>query len=412
MSDTSKSSKFNNIDPKVVIIVLVILAVVGLSVMGAFRFRSPIPAVGTAKTAQNIILPGELSVTFPEQGQAAVGTDTFGVIAASPDQPSIPIASVAKIMTAHLVLKTYPLKPGEEGPSLTITAEDVAGYKYAIQNNHSYLPVALGETLTERQLLQGLMLPSGNNIADTLGRWIAGTDEAFVDKMNETAKALGMTNTHYADASGADEATVSNAVDQIIMAQAAMQDPAFCEIIAMPQAVLPVAGKVYNVNSMLGKHGIVGIKTGSGVIAGGNFVSAAPIVDGSEKHYILTAVLGSRKPNENLKSALEANAQILEQVRPQFKTFTLEPPANGFGKITTPWHTESELTVNEPIQVFGYPGMEIAYSIDLLEVKLPAAPGTDVATLTIQTGKTSKTYMMQNKVQIDSPGFIWRLIRN
>jgi D-alanyl-D-alanine carboxypeptidase (penicillin-binding protein 5/6) len=196
------------------------------------------------------------------------------------------------------------------------------------------------------------------------------------------------------------------------MAQAAMQDSAFREIVAMPQAVLPVVGKVYNVNAMLGKHGIVGIKTGSGVIAGGNFVSAAPIEDGSEKHYILAAVLGSRKPNQNLKSALDTNAQILDQVRPQFKTFTLEPPANGFGKITTPWHTESELTVNEPIQVFGYPGMEIAYSIDPLEVKFPVAPGTDVATLTIQIGKTSKTYMMQNKMQIDSPGFIWRLTRN
>jgi len=315
-------------------------------------------------------------------------------------------------MTAYLVLKAYPLQPGEEGPSLTITDEDVAGYKYAVQNNHSYLPVASGTALTERQLLQGLMLPSGNNIADTIGRWIAGTNEAFIDKMNETAKALGMTNTHYADASGADEATVSNAADQIIMAQAAMQDPTFREIVAMPQAVLPVAGKVYNVNAMLGKHGIVGIKTGSGVIAGGNFVSAAPIVNGSEKHYILAAVLGSRKPNENLKSAFDANAQILDQVRPQFKTFTIEPPANGFGKIITPWHTESELTVNETIQVFGYPGMKIDYSIEPLEVKLPVLPGTDVATLTIRTGKTSKTYMMQNKVQIDKPGFIWRLIRN
>ncbi|HYE83187.1 MAG TPA: D-alanyl-D-alanine carboxypeptidase [Clostridia bacterium] len=412
MSDTSKSSKSTNITPKGVIAALFILAVVGLSAMGAFRFSSPIPAVGTAAAAQNIVLPGELSVSFPEQGQSAVGTDTFGVIAASPDQTPIPIASVAKIMTAYTVLKTHPLQPGEEGPSLTMTAEDVAGYKYAIQNNHSYLPVALGKSFTERQLLQGLMLPSGNNIADTLGRWVAGTNEAFVAKMNETAKAMGMTDTHYADASGANEATVSNAVDQIIIAQAAMQDPVFREIVAMPQAVLPVAGKVYNVNSMLGKHGIVGIKTGSGVIAGGCFVSATPVVNGSEKHYIIAAVLGSRKANQNLKSALEANAQILDQVRPQFKSFTLEPPANGFGKITTPWHTESELIVNETIQVFGYPGMKVAYSIDPLEVKLPAAPGTDVATLTIQTGKTSKTYMMQNKVQIDPPGLLWKLIRN
>lgn len=412
MSNTSKQIKPINFLSKGTIAAIIALIFVGLIMLGAFRFTRPIPAVGTAKASQDIVLPGELSVSFPEQGQAAVGTDTFGVIAASPDQTPLPIASVAKTMTAYMVLKAYPLKPGEEGPSLTMTAEDVAGYEYAVQNKHSYLPVALGTALTERQMLQGLMLPSGNNIADTLGRWVSGTNEAFVEKMNETAKALGMSNTHYADASGADEATVSNAVDQIIIAQAAMQDPAFREIVAMPQAVLPVAGKVYNVNAMLGKHGIVGIKTGSGIIAGGNFVSAAPIENGSEKHYIIAAVLGSRKPNQNLKSAFDANAQILEQVRPQFKTFTLEPPANGFGKIITPWHTESELTVKEPIQVFGYPGMKMDYSIEPLEVKLPVLPGTDVATLTIQTGKTSQTYMMQNKVQIDKPGFIWRLIRN
>lgn len=411
MSETSKPSKHISIPPKGAIVLIIILAIAGLGVMGAFRFNSPIPTVSTTTTTQNIELPGELSVTFPDQGQSAVGTDTVGVIAASSDQAPIPIASVAKIMTAYMVLQAHPLQPGEEGPSLTMTAEDVADYKYALKNNYSLLPVTLGEKLTERQLLQGLMLPSGNNIAETLGRWVAGTNEAFVDKMNETAKALGMTNTYYADASGANEATVSNATDQIKIAQAAMQDPVFREIVAMPQAVLPVAGKVYNVNSMLGKHGIVGIKTGSGVIAGGCFVSATPIVNGSEKQYIIAAVLGSRKANQNLKSALESNAQILDQVRPQFELHTLTPPENGFGKITTPWHTESDLVVNEPIQVFGHPGMKAAYSIDPLDIKLPAAPGTDVATLTIQIGKTSKTFTMQNKEQIDPPGLLWKLIR-
>lgn len=411
MSDSSKSSKSGAIAPKGVIALVLVLVIAGLGVMGAVRFNSPIPAVGASTSTPNIVLPGQFSVTFPDQGESAVGTDTFGVIASSSDQTPIPIASVAKIMTAYIVLKEHPLKPGEEGPSLTMTAEDVAGYKFAAENNYSLLPVTLGEKLTEKQLLEGLMLPSGNNIADTLGRWVAGSDEAFVAKMNETAKSLGMTNTHYADASGANEATVSNAVDQIKIAQAAMQDPVFREIVAMPQAVLPIAGKVYNVNNMLGKHGIVGIKTGSGTIAGGCFVSAAPVVDGSEKHYIIVAVLGSRKANQNLQSALEANVQILEQARSQFKSYTLTPPTNGFGTITTPWHTHSNLAVNGPIQVFGYPGMKVAYSIEPKEVKLPAAPGTDAATLTIQTGKTPQTVSMQNTEEINPPGFLWRLFR-
>lgn len=411
MPDSSKSPKSNSIAPRGVISLIIIVIIVGLGVLGAVRFSSQIPALAATATEKNVAIPGQFVVTFPESGESAVGTDTFGVISSSSDQTPIPIASVTKIMTAYIVLKEHPLKIGEEGPSLTINEQDVADYEFGKQNNYSLLPVALGEKLTERQLLEGLMLPSGNNAASTLGRWIAGTDEAFVAKMNETAKSLGMTNTQYADASGANEATVSNAVDQIKIAQAAMQDPVFREIVAMPQATLPVAGKVYNVNNMLGKHGIVGIKTGSGVNAGGCFVSATPIVDGTEKHYLIAAVLGSRKANQNLQSALDANAQILDQVRDQFKTYELTPPAKGFGKIVTPWHTQSSLTVNGPIKVFGYPDMKVEYSINPLPVKLPAVPGTDIATLTIQAGKMSQSVTMQNTERINPPGLLWKLIR-
>ncbi|WP_418790854.1 D-alanyl-D-alanine carboxypeptidase family protein [Phosphitispora sp. TUW77] len=409
MSDNQKLYK--SIDPKAIFVLVIILFIIGLAIIGIVRFNSPIPDIDATTSAQNIVLPGQFSVAFPDQAQSAIGTDTFGVIASSPDQNPVPIASVAKIMTAYLVLKAHPLQPGEDGPTLTMTDQDVAGYQSAIEKNYSRLPVTAGEELTERQLLEGLLLPSGNNIADTLGRWVAGSDEAFIAKMNDTAKSLGMTNTHYADASGANEATVSNAVDQIKIAQAAMQDPVFREIVAMPDATLPLAGKVYNVNWMLGKHGIVGIKTGSTTKAGGCFVSAAPVVNGSEKHYIIAAVLGSKKANRNLQSALEANARILDEVRPQFKSYTLTPPENGFGQITTPWHSQSDLQVSQPIQVFGYPGMKVSYFINPLAIKLPAAPGTDVATLTVQTGKTSQTVSMQNTEKINPPGFFWKIFR-
>lgn len=410
MSDTKKLSY--SIDPKSVIALVIGLLIIGVVSMGVVRFFSSIPAIEATKSAENIVLPGQFSFTPPEKGESAVGSDKFGVIASSPDQTPIPIASVAKIMTAYIVLKAHPLKPGEDGPSLKITEQDVADYEFGVKNNYSVLKVALGESLTERQLLQGLMLPSGNNIANTLGRWIAGSDEAFVAKMNETAKSLGMTNTHYADASGAEEATVSNAVDQIKIAQAAMQDPVFREIVVMPQATLPVAGKVFNVNSMLGKHGIVGIKTGSGVIAKGCFVSAAPLVNGTEKHYIIGAVLGSEKAGQNLKSALDANVQILDEARPQFKLYTLTPPANGYGKVTTPWGSQSDLQLSQPIQFFGYPGMKVPYSIKPKAInKFPIAPGTEVATLTIQMGEKPTDFPMQNKEQIDAPGPLWKVIR-
>jgi D-alanyl-D-alanine carboxypeptidase (penicillin-binding protein 5/6) len=393
--------------------ILVLGIIVLIIAAGIIQVIRPYPKIEAKPVSQTTELPGSFSVTFPAQGESAVGTENFGVIASTDDQTPVQIASVAKIMTAYLVLQTYPLKTGQNGPSLTMNAQDVADYEYGLNNGHSVLKVEEGESLTEKQLLQGLMLPSGNNIASTLARWVSGSEEAFVQKMNETAKSLGMTDTNYADASGASTETVSNAVDQLKIAQAAIEDPIFREIVAMPQATLPVAGTVYNVNSLLGKHDIVGIKTGSTTAAGGCFVSATPVAAGKEKHYIIGVVLG-QKTAQSLDSALNANVEILDQVRSQFKLYPITQPSTGFGQIITAWHAKSDLTTTQPIQIFGYPGMKLSFSIELLKTQLPLSPSENVANLKIQSqsGQELLTVPLQNTQQINKPGFLWRLLRN
>lgn len=406
-SAKSKYAKRSSVNKRpLVLLVALIVCIAGIII----QFNRSYPSTEAKPTSSTATLPGQFSVTFPEQGESAVGTDSTGVIASTPDQTSVPIASVTKIMTAYLVLKAHPLKPGEDGPTLTMTAQDAADYINDLNSGYSVLKVAEGEQLTEKQLLEGLLLPSGDNVATTLGRWIAGSDAAFVAKMNETAKSLGMSKTHYNDASGVSPATVSNAVDQIKIAQAAMQDPVFRSIVAMPQATLPVAGTVYNVDGMLGKHGIVGIKTGSTSVAGGCFVSATPVVTGSKTHYIIGAVLG-QKTVKSLQSALNANADILDQVRSQFKLYTLDEPATGFGQLTTAWHSNSVLKASQPIEIFGYPGMKVSYSIDLPNPQLPIPAGKDVATLKIQSGQNVQNVPLQSSQPINPPGFLWRLFR-
>lgn len=381
-----------------------------ICVGGIFQFNRPYPIVEAKPTSPSTTLPGNFSVTFPEQGESAVGTDNLGVIASSPDQNPVPIASVTKIMTAYMVIKAHPLQPGEDGPILTMNEQDVSDYQNDLHNDYSVLKVELGEKLTEKQLLEGLMLPSGDNIASTLGRWVSGSEAAFIGKMNETAQSLGMNKTHYADVSGVSPATVSNAVDQIKVAQIAMQNPIFREIVAMPQATLPVAGTVFNVDAMLGKHGIVGIKTGSTLEAGGCFVSATPVVVGDETRYIIGAVLG-QKTVQSLQSALNANTNILDQVRSEFKLFNLTQPTTGFGQIIDAWHSNSVLEATKPIQIFGYPGMKISYSINLLNTQLPMLSGKNIATLKIQSGQDVQNVPLQNAQQVNSPGLLWRLIR-
>jgi serine-type D-Ala-D-Ala carboxypeptidase (penicillin-binding protein 5/6) len=214
------------------------------------------------------------STVWPAHGQAAVQMGQSQV-RAGPNQHAAPIASVAKVMTAYLVLRDRPLRPGEDGPTITLTDADVADTERRRRQQESVVPVVAGERLTELQALQALLLPSANNIAAVLARWDAGSADRFVARMNATARSLGMTHTRYTDPSGYDDATVSTAADQARLVDRAMRLPVFASIVATPSVTLPVAGTVHNTNTLLGHDGFVGVKTGSTAAAGGCFAFRA-----------------------------------------------------------------------------------------------------------------------------------------
>ena len=214
------------------------------------------------------------SAVWPAYGQAAVQIGQSQV-QAGPNQHAAAIASVAKVMTAYLVLRDHPLRLGQDGPTITLTDADVADTDRRRRQQESVVSIAAGEQLTERQALQALLLPSANNIAAVLARWDAGSTDRFVARMNATARSLGMTHTRYTDPSGYDDATVSTAADQVRIVDRAMRLPVFASIVATPSATLPVAGTVHNTNTLLGHNGFVGVKTGSTAAAGGCFAFRA-----------------------------------------------------------------------------------------------------------------------------------------
>jgi D-alanyl-D-alanine carboxypeptidase (penicillin-binding protein 5/6) len=214
------------------------------------------------------------STVWPMYGQAALQIGQSQV-QAGPNQHAAAIASVAKVMTAYLVLRDHPLRPGQDGPTITLNDADVADTDRRRGQEESVVPIAAGEQLTERQALEALLLPSANNIAAVLARWDAGSKNGFVARMNTAARSLGMTHTRYTDPSGYDDATVSTAADQVRLLDRAMRLPVFASIVATPSATLPVAGTVHNTNTLLGYDGFVGVKTGSTAAAGGCFAFRA-----------------------------------------------------------------------------------------------------------------------------------------
>jgi D-alanyl-D-alanine carboxypeptidase (penicillin-binding protein 5/6) len=280
------------------------------------RFAEQAPP--THRAAQVPATNGPFRLAWPREGEAAVAVDGLGSLGASGSQRPVPIASLAKVMTAYLVLEDHPLEPGEEGFGIRITQADVEDLHRRIALNQSVVAVETGEVLSERQALEALLLPSANNVAALLAVHEAGSVEAFVAEMNEAAAELGMRKTHYTDPSGFEDTTVSTAADQMKIGRAAMADPTFAEIVAMPATVLPVAGEVANFNELVGQEGFVGIKTGSDEAAGGCLLFARRIRVGGRTVITLGAVLGQREGDfiqAALASAKRLTASVAAAVR-------------------------------------------------------------------------------------------------
>ena len=234
-------------------------------------------------------------------------------VQAGPNQHAAAIASVAKVMTAYLVLRDHPLRLGQDGPTITLTDADVADTDRRRGQEESVVPIAAGEQLTERQALQALLLPSANNIAAVLARWDAGSADRFVARMNATARSLGMTHTRYTDPSGYDDATVSTAADQVRIVDRAMRLPVFASIVATPSATLPVAGTVHNTNTLLGHNGFVGVKTGSTDAAGGCFAfRAIRWIDG--KRTTITGVVLGQPGHDQIAAGLAAADAMVDRI--------------------------------------------------------------------------------------------------
>jgi D-alanyl-D-alanine carboxypeptidase (penicillin-binding protein 5/6) len=265
---------------------------------------SPTPAASPVE--QSGALGEAVSRTvWPAYGQAAFVRTGQPQVHAGPNQHPAAIASVAKVMTAYLVLRDHPLRLGEDGPTITLTDADVADTDRRRGHQESIVSIAAGEQLTELQALQALLLPSANNIAAVLARWDAGSTGRFVAQMNATARSLGMTRTRYTDPSGYDDATVSTAADQVRIVDRAMRVPVFASVVATTSATLPVVGTVHNTNALLGRDGFVGVKTGSDNAAGGCFAfRAVRWIDG--KRTTITGVVLGQPGRDQIAAGLAA----------------------------------------------------------------------------------------------------------
>lgn len=195
------------------------------------------------------------------------------------------------------------------------------------RQGQSVVAVQAGEQLTERQLLQALLIPSGNNIAQMLAILVAGSETRFTAEMNATARSLGMDHTTYTDPSGWDEGTVSTAADQLRVFRQALRFPVFRAIVSMPSVTLPVAGRVTNFNPLVSAG--YGGKTGSDSAAGGCLAFFTSVMFGGRPVTAVGVVLGQGQGSNTqaiLAAAGRAAEQMVQSAAPTSATSTQSAP--------------------------------------------------------------------------------------
>ena len=388
--------------------IALLLIVAAAATVNYFR---PIPAVApTHLLKTSDVVPGTApSLPWPTSGSGAIGVSGLGPIASSGNETALPAASVTKVMTALLVLEDSKLQKGDDGPNLTMGDSDVRAYQADLQDKQSVVKVESGEVLSLFQVLEGVLIPSANNLAETIARWDAGSIDAFVTKMNNRATALHLTHTKFADVSGASRNSVSTPSDLTALGMVAMQNDVFAQIVARGSVILPVAGTVYNVNAALGQSGILGIKTGSGLNTGANFLFAANVTVDNVTIVVYGCVMGV----PTLDSAFTKAKELLAAMAPALHVKRVIARNQSVANYTTAWGEQTDLVSAVDVNLAEWPGMVLRQSLSARSIVIdrPISPGTQEGTEHIVLGAYRLDVPLVTADQLYPPGRLWRLTR-
>lgn len=248
----------------------------------------------SASITNNALLLGD----FTAQGAIVMDNDSKIVLMEKNADKRFSMASTTKIMTALIGLEYYNLND-----ILTVQTTFTEG---------AIVGLTTGERLRFIDLLYAMLLPSGNDAATVIAQNYPGGEAAFVAAMNEKAAELSLSNTHFADPTGlTDREDYTTAHELAQLASIAIRNDIFSQVVSTKTKTITNLDNtkiytLYNLNILLGRYGIVGVKTGFTPEAGGILVTEK----NNQGHRTIIVVMKSENrfsDTEKLLSLLEGN---------------------------------------------------------------------------------------------------------
>lgn len=393
-------------------LIIAVLLVIAVTAYVYWALSRPLPAIKAQEptVSARTMVPQAGSLAWPGVGQSAVGIADSDILQTHGKQAGEPTASTAKLITVLCVLSRRPLTAGQQGPVITMADNDVAIYKAYVAKQGSVVPVKAGEQITEYQALQAILLPSANNMADSLAIWAFGSLSNYAAYANDYVRQLGLTDTHIgADASGFDPSTVSSARDLVKLGEMAMRNPVLTQIVGQPTATgIPDAGTVRNVNFLLGTDNIVGVKTGNTDQAGGVFVAAARVTRNGKPVTVVTALLGA----PDLFTAMKDSQTLIRSAQNNFQAATVIRPGTVAGRYTLPWGGSVSAAAGRKLDLSGWAGGDIPFTVSLRPIPAGSKAGSTVGQLTVKESAFNKQVSIPLilKTTPTEPSTVWRLL--
>jgi D-alanyl-D-alanine carboxypeptidase (penicillin-binding protein 5/6) len=384
---------------------LCFVMIVALAAFG-LNYTRPLPHA----TASMVSVSSELDamqIQWPA-GSSAVGAQGFGPLTFNGSQMARPTASIAKIITALAVLEKQPLAKGQQGQPILLTPADVALFEKYYRLGGSVVKVEAGKSLSEYQALQAVLLPSANNMADTLAVWAFGSMQDYHAYANKMVARMGLHDTVVAaDASGMSPQTKSTPRDLVRLGEYALSHPVIAEIVAQRSAVIPLQGTIVSANSRLGYNNIIGIKTGLTDEAGGCFLFAATHIIEGHTITIIGVIMGAK----DLPTALAQSEPLLNSVKPYFGTKTVIKAGEIFATVSTPWQSSAEVVAKQDVSLLAWRGNTLTPKITLSKINRSLPEGTQIGTALVASGTNTASTPLILREPISGPTWQWRLTR-
>lgn len=286
--------------------------------------------------------------TLPARSAILMEQDTGRVLfEKNPDEP-MPPASITKVMTLLLTMEAI------ESGQIRLT-DMAACSEYAASMGGSQIWLEPGEEMSVDDLLKATAIASANDAAVDLAELVAGSEEAFVDRMNARAEELGMENTHFMNATGLDEeGHVSTARDIALMSRALLQYPLISEYSKIWMSSLRNGEtQLVNTNKLIRFYnGCTGLKTGT-TDGAGSCLSASATRKGLS---LIAVTLGSPTSAERFSAA----RGLLDYGFANYIKAPI-PPLEGIGPVHVTRGVEDQVQVqaNQPDSVIIRSGQQV-----------------------------------------------------